>query len=138
MEKIKKIIYALILFTVMFGNFQYTYAIESVEKTNILIAKQDIISDLGGDLDEYKDTGTESRSLKDKLGVVFSVVNAIGVILSVIILIILGIKYMLGSVEEKADYKKSMIPYIVGAAILFTGSFLPQLIYDIVKDIGWV
>ena len=138
MEKIKKIIYTLILFTVMFGNFQYTYAIESVEKTNILIAKQDIISDLGGNLDEYKDTGTESRSLKDKLGVVFSVVNAIGVILSVIILIILGIKYMLGSVEEKADYKKSMIPYIVGAAILFTGSFLPQLIYDIVKDIGWV
>ncbi len=43
----------------------------------------------------------------------------------VIILIAIGIKYMLGSVEEKVEYKKHMMPYVLGAFVLFTGSFLP-------------
>ena len=45
--------------------------------------------------------------------------NTIGIILSVIILAILGIKYILGSVEEKAEYKNDIIPYLIGAALLF-------------------
>ncbi len=28
----------------------------------------------------------------------------------------------MGSAEEKADYKKSLIPYVVGAALVFTAS----------------
>ena len=42
---------------------------------------------------------------------------------------------MLGSAEEKADYKKSLIPYIIGAAMVFLGSWLPQLIYDLTKQV---
>ena len=32
------------------------------------------------------------------------------VVLSVIMLIVLGIKYMLGSVDEKANYKETLLP----------------------------
>ncbi len=90
-----------------------------------------------GNLDDYRETGTTSTQLTAKLGKLFSVIGTVGSILSVIILAGIGIKYMLGSVEEKAVYKKSMIPYIIGVAILFTGSFLPQFIYKLVKLIGW-
>ena len=34
-------------------------------------------------------------------------------------LAVLGVKYMLGSVEEKAEYKKDLIPYFIGAVLLF-------------------
>ena len=42
---------------------------------------------------------------------------------------------MLGSVEEKADYKQTLKPYIIGAFILFTGTTLPNLIYQFAQNI---
>ena len=44
---------------------------------------------------------------------------------------IIGIKYMLGSVEEKAQYKKSLLPYIIGAVILFASVNLVQILYNV-------
>ncbi len=54
----------------------------------------------------------------------------IGVVISVVMVMVLGIKYMLGSVEEKAEYKKSMWPYVLGAILIFTGSALTGVIYN--------
>ena len=42
---------------------------------------------------------------------------------------------MMGSVEEKAEYKKSLLPYVIGAAIIFTGTWLPQLIFDLTNEV---
>ena len=93
---------------------------------------------LGSDLNGYVDRDTSSSQFEKKISTLLSAVKYVGVVLSVIILIIIGMKYMLGSVEEKADYKKTMMPYIYGTFFLFAGSFVPQLIYDIVKNIGWI
>lgn len=68
-------------------------------------------------------------------GIIIATVKVIGVSLSVILLVIIGIKYLMGSIEEKAEYKKTMIPYVVGIVLLFAGSFLVQIIYDLVKGI---
>ncbi len=46
---------------------------------------------------------------------IIGILQTVGIVLSVVVLIIIGIKYMMGSAEEKAEYKKTMIPYIVGA-----------------------
>jgi len=37
-------------------------------------------------------------------------------------MMVIGIKYMSGSLEEKANYKKKMVPYLVGCVILFRSS----------------
>lgn len=65
---------------------------------------------------------------------IVGVLQTVGIVLSVIILIVLGIKYMMGSAEEKADYKKSMMPYIVGAALIFSASAFAQVIYGFFSD----
>lgn len=82
-----------------------------------------------GDLNEYQGNEAQSAKLVSKASVIFGVLQTVGVVLSVVVLVAIGIKYMLGSVEEKADYKKTLLPYIIGALILFTGSLLPQIIY---------
>lgn len=51
---------------------------------------------------------------------IVSVIQIIGIIVTVISLMLMGIKYMTGSIEEKADYKKSMIPYLIGVFIFFS------------------
>lgn len=53
---------------------------------------------------------------------ILGVIKVIGIIASVAILMIVGIRYMMGSAEEKAQYKKVMIPYIIGAVLLFAAS----------------
>lgn len=68
-------------------------------------------------------------------GQIIGVVRTVGVLVSVVILLILGIKYMMGSAEEKADYKKSMIPYIVGAVLIFGASAIAGIVYDMATSL---
>lgn len=92
-------------------------------------------ADLGlGDLNQYEGTNPGSTKLESKANVIFSGLRNIGIVLSVIILIIIGIKYMLGSVEEKANYKETLVPYLIGTVLLFTGSLIPELIYKFMQN----
>ena len=50
-------------------------------------------------------------------------------------LIIIGIKYMFGSVEEKAQYKKILLPYFWGAIMVFGITNIVSIIYDIAVSI---
>lgn len=69
-------------------------------------------------------------------GQIIGVVRTVGVLVAVVILLILGIKYMVGSAEEKADYKKSMIPYLVGAVLIFAASTIAGIVYDMAKSLN--
>ena len=62
--------------------------------------------------------------------IIIWLVRTIGEAIAVIMLIIIGIKYLMGSVEEKAEYKQSMWPYILGAILIFAGSAITELIYN--------
>ncbi len=64
-----------------------------------------------------------------------TILQALGVVLSVVILIVIGIKYMMGSAEEKSEYKKTLLPYIIGAALIFAAAIFAQVIYDFFM--GW-
>lgn len=61
---------------------------------------------------------------------IMGVVQIAGVVIAVVILMILGIKYMMGSAEEKAEYKKTMIPYLVGAILIFAASTIANVVYQ--------
>lgn len=90
----------------------------------------------GSDLTPGELTGDTSKvtdgvnSINDVGNSIIGVLQVVGIVLSVIVLIVLGIKYMMGSAEEKAEYKKTMIPYIVGAALIFAASAFAQVIFD--------
>lgn len=87
--------------------------------------------------DYFKPTsGGGSQKLNSKAGEVLGAVQLIGSIVSVITLAVIGIKYMVGSVEEKAEYKKTMLPYLIGAILVFATTNLVQIIYEIGKDIN--
>lgn len=82
------------------------------------------------DFDGGSITGDKAQGIKDFGGQIVAVVRTVGVLIAVVILLILGIKYMVGSAEEKADYKKSMIPYLVGAVLIFAASAVTGIVYD--------
>ena len=79
-------------------------------------------------------TGTDKF---DSIGKrIIGMVQAIGSIVSVLILVVLGIKYMMGSAEEKAEYKKTMIPYLIGAILIFAASNIASMIYSFANTLG--
>ncbi len=73
---------------------------------------------------------SSTQSEFDTVGkVILGAIQGIGIGISVITLVIIGIKYTFGSVEEKADYKSSMIPYIIGVLFLALCTSIPNIIY---------
>ena len=62
--------------------------------------------------------------------IIVNVVRTFGQAISVVILAIVGIRYIMGSIEEKAEYKQTMWVYIVAAILIFGGSTLTQIIFD--------
>ena len=62
------------------------------------------------------------ETLKNASDMVYNILLAVGIIAAVIVGLIIGIKYMMGSVAQKAETKELLIPYIVGCVIIF-GAF---------------
>lgn len=77
----------------------------------------------------YGDTG----GLETSAGKIMGAIRNIAVIASVIIIMILGVKYMLGSVEEKADYKKSFVPLIVGIVLVVSATSIATFIFNMAR-----
>lgn len=75
----------------------------------------------------------DTKDLKDWMSSIINVIATVGSGAAIITLIVLGIKYMLGSAEEKAEYKKTLLPYIIGAVFVFGASALTGIIYNAVK-----
>lgn len=71
--------------------------------------------------------------LTAKANDVIALIRNVAIIASVIILMILGVKYMLGSVEEKADYKKSFVPLIIGIVIVVAATSIASFIFSIAQ-----
>lgn len=106
--------------------------------TNVVFAKSEIqiAAQQGINVNDYKPGSIEGADkLKDIGNIIIGFLQLIGSILSVIVLIIIGIKYLLGSVEEKAQYKETMKPYIIGAVLVFSITTILKIISDIMSNI---
>ena len=61
---------------------------------------------------------------------IIKTLQTVGSLAAVVVLIVLGIKYMLGSTEEKAEYKKTMLPYVIGAVLIFAAVNIAKFVFD--------
>lgn len=98
-----------------------------------------VIASLANTVLAYDPTGWSanenvSSDMEDIVGNVLGFVQILGSAIAVIMIVVLGIKYMVGSVEEKAEYKKTMIPYAVGAICIFAASNIAKMVYDAVTS----
>lgn len=82
-----------------------------------------------GGVDVQIDTAN-ANALNGTGAIVLGYIRVVGTFISVGVLMFLGIKYMTASASEKADVKKSIIPYIIGATVLLLASNIVPLIVD--------
>lgn len=87
------------------------------------------------DLSAYANVQNVSSVFNGKVSFVFGVISVAGTVMSIVALVCIGVRYMFGSVEEKAEYKKTMKPYIIGALMVFAITNLLTIFYKIFSNI---
>ena len=73
----------------------------------------------------------DTSKVNETAGKVIKLIRNVAAIAAVLILTILGIKYMIGSTEERAEYKKSFIPLIVGVIVVVSAASIASLLFSI-------
>lgn len=94
-----------------------------------------IWSDMYNEADSFIDAGKDGSqnnqiimgnisagSVKSIINDIYNILFPLAVVITVIVGGILGIKFMLASAEDKAKIKESLVPYIIGCAVIY-GAF---------------
>ena len=106
--KKRKIIFVFIIFLIL-----------TMLAFNIVLA-DDTISDPRDNPGAYQPGSmSDADKVMDIGNRIIGIIRFVGSFASVIVLIVIGIKYMTGSLEERAEYKKTMLPYVIGAVLVF-------------------
>ena len=79
------------------------------------------------------DAASSSRVMTNRI---VGTLQVIGTVVSVVALIIIGIRYMLSSVEEKAQMKGVIGYYITGCVLVFATSNVIAFAYNIINDVS--
>lgn len=75
-----------------------------------------------------------SQKLKPMSSTIYNILLAIGIIVAVIVGLILGMKFITGGIEEKAEVKGMLIPYVVGCVVLFGAFTIWKIVVDILQS----
>ena len=76
-----------------------------------------------------------SDKLNSMVQRIIGIIQVVGTVLSVIIITIIGLRYITGSVEERAEYKTTATLYIIGAILLFCTVTIVKLAYNITSGL---
>ena len=79
---------------------------------------------------------TDVTKIANIVNPIIGTIKVTGIVIAVIILTIIGIKFMTGSIEEKAEYKKMLPGYFIGAIMVVAISQFIAVIIDIVTNIN--
>ena len=100
------------------------------------------ISDIFTKADEFITMGQSGtvatiseNSMQEMSRLLYNVLLIIGIVIAVILGIIIGIKFMTGSVEEKAKVKETLIAYIAGCVVIFGAFGIWKLMINIFSNI---
>ena len=99
--------------------------------SNVVLAAPDLSSDIK---DMANGSGNKPQEVLNLGKSIVTIMQTVGIVVAVVVLLILGIKYMMGSAEEKAEYKKTMIPYLVGAVLIFASTTIVNVVYNLANS----
>lgn len=98
------------------------------------------ISNMISGAQEFIDTGKsdaknaiDMEQLSNVSDIIYNVLLIIGTCVAVIIATVLGIQFITGSVEQKVKVKESLIPFIVGCAVLFGAFGIWRLVIILIR-----
>ncbi len=108
----------------------------NADQNAVNVTPDTIISDAETFIQDGQDSNIATINQENAdtvLNSIYNIMLAIGITVTVIWGLIIAIKLMMSSVEEKAEYKKLLWPYLVGCIVIF-GSFIIWKIVIIIMN----
>ena len=111
-----------------------TFCIFSMIPSNIYATSIGEIFQGGDSFISAGQSDGEMLPIQDMSNIIYNILLIIGVVIAVIVGIIIGIKFMTGSVEEKAKVKESFIAYIAGCVVVFGAFTIWKVVVEIIQS----
>ena len=106
----------------------------------VVFATRVYATDVTGIIDSMKGTSdmteVDGNKISSTLNNVIGLIQVAGTGISVVVVTMLGIKYILASPSEKADVKKQIAPILIGCVLLFGAVNLVAIIADFSLVLG--
>lgn len=124
----KKIITTLLLVSILLVifNINNVYADDITDPTTV-------INSMSGA--KASNMASADNKIGNIINTVIGLLQVAGTGISVVIVSVLGIKYLLASPSEKADTKKSILPIVIGCALLFGAVNLMAAVSDMASKV---
>lgn len=134
MKKIVKIL-LIILSLLIVLNLNNTYANEDIfESHNPKTIKTDEIDVSSFNPANYG--SLDSQSIIKYTNHISSTLTVLAVVMGVIAVMIIGLKFIMGSPNKKADYKKHLMPIVVGIGIVATITTIVSILIGIGNEMN--
>ncbi len=82
-----------------------------------------------------QDINIDTKDVQDEVSSIYNILLILGTALTVIIGAILGITFMVSSVEEQAKIKELLVPYVIGCVVIFGAFGIWKLVVGILAGI---
>ena len=82
-----------------------------------------------------QDINIDTKDVQDEVSSIYNILLILGTALIVIIGAILGITFMVSSVEEQAKIKELLVPYVIGCVVIFGAFGIWKLVVGILAGI---
>lgn len=89
-----------------------------------------ILSSLENEMKQNTTKVEGGEDITNLAGKIINFLQYAAILAGAVILAVLGIKYMMGSVEEKAEYKKSFVPLIIGIVVVMGAVSIANIIFQ--------
>lgn len=102
---------------------------------NMIYAMDDIIGAGDNFIGKANETVINETQLKTTSNYIYNILFTIAVVLAIAVGMIIGIQFMMGSVDDKAKIKETLIPYVVGVFVVFGAFTIWGITINIVNNI---
>lgn len=120
----KKILTLILLMTIIYIP-NYAYASGG-------ITMDDVISDGDGFLKAGEgESPIDEEALRETSNSIYNILFTVAIVVSFAIGLIMGIQFIVGSVEDKAKIEEALIPYVVGVFVVFASFTIWKIVIEI-------
>lgn len=124
MNKTMKILTVMLLAITLVMFFSSNVLAASASKASGLISN---IEKATNDAESKVDTS----KFVSTAGKIIVLLRNFSIIAGVILIIVLGVKYMMGSVEQKSDYQKSFVPLVIGIILVIGATSIASFLFSL-------
>ena len=137
-----KLILSILIFVATLSMFQMnSYCITEHSMIKLAATGNDITpDDVMSEADAFISQGEAASDIdKELLGdtssMLYNLLLGIGIIAAVGVGIALGIKYMVGSIDERAELKQALLGYVVSCVVIFGAFGIWKLVINILSSL---